>query len=183
MVNQGGQISTDELLSFLSSRQDLLDGVVLSGGECSLYGGLKPLCKEIKGLGFDIKLDTNGSNPKVLQELLEDELIDFVSLDFKANEKNFLKVTKSNLYSHFIKSLEILQQNGVDFEVRTTVHSSLHMIEDLNEMIGVIKSKGYDKTYFLQNFLEVKTLGGIENSKGFDFSGLRKDLAVEFRNF
>ncbi|MDR1614920.1 MAG: anaerobic ribonucleoside-triphosphate reductase activating protein, partial [Campylobacteraceae bacterium] len=118
-----GSIGTDELLDFLRKRTDHLEGVVLSGGECTLYSLLPELCRSIKELGFKIKLDTNGSKPQVLSLLLKNALLDFVSLDFKSSKTLFKTVTLSNFYDAFIESLQILQTNIVPFEVRTTVHA------------------------------------------------------------
>ena len=73
-----------EIFSFLKSRQGLLDGVVISGGEPTLQAGLEAFISKVKAFGFKVKLDTNGSNPSVLKELIEKNLLDYVALDYKA---------------------------------------------------------------------------------------------------
>ena len=81
VFSKRGKYSANELFAFLKKRINLLDGVVLSGGEPTLHD-LVPLCKEIKSMGFAIKLDTNGLNPDRVKELVEMELVDYIALDF-----------------------------------------------------------------------------------------------------
>lgn len=183
IVLENGNITIDELLLFLEKRKFRLDGVVLSGGECSMYSGLKTLCEDIKSLGFDIKMDTNGSNPKVLNSLIKNRLIDFVSLDFKAIKEKYFQVTLSKLYDDFIKSLDILIQNDFNFEVRSTLHSDLHNVNDINKMIELLHAKGYKGVYYLQNYLHVKTLGNMQPSKPLHVEDLSDILQIELRNF
>lgn len=183
IVLENGNITADELLDFLNKRKSRLDGVVLSGGECSLYKEIKPLCENIKSLGFDIKMDTNGSSPEVLTSLINDGLIDFVSLDFKALKEKYYQVTLSKLYDKFLKSLEILVQSKLNFEVRSTVHSNLHNVDDINKMIEILYEKGYKGTYYLQNYLHVKTLGDMKESQSLHVEDLSDILQIELRNF
>ncbi len=184
IVLENGTLSVDELITFLKKRQNLLDAVVLSGGECTLFKDLLSLCKKIKSLGFKIKIDTNGSNPTLLQTLIEKKLVDFVALDFKALSKKFTTLTHSNLFENFKFTLELLIQKDFNFEVRTTIHSDLLSEDDINEMIDFLHVKNYKNTYYLQNFLHVETLGNLsEPEKSFDKDKLSDILKVEFRNF
>ena len=150
-----GKYSLNDILDFLNSRIGLLEGVVLSGGEATDYD-LVTFCKEVKKLGFLIKLDTNGTNFENLQNLCELNLIDYIALDYKAPEYKYKQVTKSNKFSEFSKSLRYLIKSGINFEIRTTVHTDLLNEDDINYMIDDLKSRGYSKTYFLQNFLETE---------------------------
>jgi len=84
IVEGEGILSNQEVFKFLKNRVGKLDGVVLSGGECTLNPDLLEICKEIKELGFKVKIDTNGLNPKLLSELISFGLIDFIALDYKA---------------------------------------------------------------------------------------------------
>ena len=129
-----GSLSFENILSFLQSRKNLLDAVVFSGGECLLHKKIIPLITEVKKMGFLVKVDTNGSQPKVLQELIQKELIDCIALDFKAMPGNFEKITQSKLFIPFEKSLLLLLQSGIPFEVRTTVHSDLLNKKDIQEI-------------------------------------------------
>lgn len=172
----------EDLYSFLKKRVGLLDAVVLSGGEASIHN-LLPICKEIKEFGFKIKLDTNGSNPKLLETLLKRNLIDFVSLDFKSTKEKFNYITKSSLYDRFISSLKFLVNSSIDYEVRTTLHRDLLDEKDINEMQNVLRENGYKKTFYIQNFLEEENFANLEQSNiSFDSSKLDKKLDICFRN-
>ena len=141
-----------EIFSFLKTRRNLLDAVVFSGGECLIHKDIIPIIKLVKSLGFLIKVDTNGSQPKVLEKLIKEQLIDYVALDFKGTKEKFFAITKSDFYSQFLSSFQLLQLSMVPFEIRTTYHSSLLNPEDIISMQEILLELGYDKTYYLQNF-------------------------------
>ena len=145
-----GKVSYEEALNFLEKRKGLLEAVVLSGGECTLHRDVLPFAKEIKEKGFLLKIDTNGSNPDVLKALIEQGLVDYVAVDFKAPFNKFELITKSSLYNSFIQSLDLLQNSSVQFEVRTTVHSSLLTQNDVEEMCALLQTKNYQGNYYLQ---------------------------------
>ena len=147
-----GMFSFSEIYSFLKSRKNLLDAVVFSGGECLIHKDIIQFIKLVKNLGFLIKVDTNGSQPKVLEKLIKEQLIDYVALDFKGTKEKFFAITKSDFYSQFLSSFQLLQLSMVPFEIRTTYHSSLLNPEDIISMQEILLELGYDKTYYLQNF-------------------------------
>lgn len=169
-----GNISYSEALAFLNSRKHLLDGVVLSGGECTLHKGIIPLIEQIRSMGLLIKIDTNGSNPPLLHKLLKNRLVDYIALDFKALENRFYDITKSNLFSGFESSLTLLINADIEFEVRTTVHTNLLTRRDLTKMIAFLEKKGYRGTYYIQNFINhTGTLGDLGYSpKKINYQGL-----------
>src|SRR5690606_20142894 len=142
-----------EALAFLRSRRGLLEGVVLSGGECTLHRSIFPLLASIKELGFFAKVDTNGSRPVVMQALVKQGLIDYVALDFKAPEYRYSTVTQSNLFPAFIESLLLLMDAGIPFEVRTTVHCDLMGMEELQAMVASLQNVGYRGNYYIQHFV------------------------------
>ena len=180
--SKSGLYTIDDLLGFLKKRVGLLEAVVLSGGEATMHN-LIEICKEIKALDYKIKLDTNGSNPKQIKELLEKELLDFVAIDFKATKNKFKEITKSNLYDSFIKSLNILEKSGIEYEVRTTLHNDLLNVHDINEMQDILIENNYKKDYFVQNFLEVENIGDLKSStQKFDLSKLDNKLNIIWRN-
>lgn len=163
-----GNITFSEAISFLKTRQGLLDAVVFSGGECLIHKNILDQIKKVKELGFLVKIDTNGSNPNILRELIDSELIDYVALDFKATESDFQQITKSDLFLQFEKSFEILQESRVEFEIRTTYHSKLIPDGKLNEMIEYLVAKNYLGNYFIQSFKNnVTTLGDLPFSDEF----------------
>ncbi|MFZ1705278.1 MAG: anaerobic ribonucleoside-triphosphate reductase activating protein [Saprospiraceae bacterium] len=161
-----GKLSFDDILPFLQSRIGLLDGVVFSGGECLLQTNILDIIWQVKELGFSVKIDTNGSKPEILQTLIEEKLVDFVSLDYKAPEHKFEEITKSSLYNTFIKSFQILQKAQIPFEVRTTIHSQLLDTKDILSMQIQLEALGYQGVFYVQKFQnDVKTLGNLAPSK------------------
>ncbi len=113
-----------EVLDFLMRRKGLLDGVVISGGEPCLQPDLIDFCRHLKSMGYDLKLDTNGSYPQVLNELVEAKLIDYVAMDLKANPAHYppelCRQPLASLKEAISQSATILNQSGVEYEFRTT---------------------------------------------------------------
>ena len=152
-----------DALEFLKTRVGLLDAVVLSGGEATLHN-LVEFVQEIKKLGFLIKLDTNGTNYESVKELLDLELLDFIALDYKAPQYKFTQITHSDKYEDFSKTLHLLIESKIDFEVRTTLHYDLLDEHDVNLIIQDLKCKGYQGIYYLQKFVETgSNIGNLHN--------------------
>ncbi|MBC7320580.1 anaerobic ribonucleoside-triphosphate reductase activating protein [bacterium] len=144
------------ILSFLKERKGKLDGVVLTGGEPTLQSDIVSFLKEIKKLGFLIKLDTNGSYPEIIEELLKEGLLDYIAMDIKANLEKYSGVTRSNVDTKNIeRSIGIIMKSGIDYEFRTTVVRSQLSRDDILEIGELIKSA---KAYVLQEFKPSKTL-------------------------
>jgi len=179
---KNGTITMQETLDFLSSRVSLLDGVVLSGGEATAYN-LIEFCQAIKKMGFSIKLDTNGTYHTNLKQLLDLQLLDYVALDYKAPQKKFTQITHSRRYDEFSKTLDILLASDIEFEVRTTVHSDLLSVTDINAIITDLIQRGYTKDYYLQEFLDTKT--SIADMKtptsSLDKTALKRGLNIVWR--
>ncbi|XOB42654.1 MAG: anaerobic ribonucleoside-triphosphate reductase activating protein [Candidatus Nealsonbacteria bacterium] len=154
-------ISNKELFFFLKLRKGLLEGVVICGGEPTINSGLPSFIKRIKKMGFLIKLDTNGSNPKMLKSLIDKKLIDYVAMDIKAPKEKYLQVTevpgvlKNNIVKNIEKSIYILKNSNIDYEFRTTLVPSLHGKKDILKIAHWIKPA---KRYYLQNFKGEKTI-------------------------
>ncbi|PWA07173.1 anaerobic ribonucleoside-triphosphate reductase activating protein [Flavobacterium psychrotolerans] len=172
-----GTISFEKVLAFLLTRKNLLDAVVFSGGECLLHKNIQELIASVKKMGFLVKIDTNGSKPKILQELIDQYLIDYVALDFKALPSHFEKITVSELFQPFQKSLHLLLESQVPFEVRTTVHSDLICEKEIRLMIDYLENNNYIGDYYLQYFVNGVTT--IEKL-GYSFRELDgKNLSTE----
>jgi pyruvate formate lyase activating enzyme len=160
-----GSVSFEKVISFLLSRKNLLDAVVLSGGECVMHKNIIPLITEIKKLGFLVKIDTNGSSPEVMQKLLFLHLVNYLALDFKAPKSKFNAITKSDLFDPFEKTLDLVLKAKIPFEVRTTYHSDLLNDEDLKDMVNFLESKNYIGNYYVQYFRKnVNTLSKLSHS-------------------
>ena len=154
--SNGAGISEKELLKFLKERKKLIDGVVLCGGEPVISKGLTPFIKKIKKMGFLIKLDTNGSDPKILKKLIDEKLIDYVAMDLKGPKERYSEFSGRKVDVKKIqKSIDILKENKVDYEFRSTIVPSLHTKEDVIEMAKWIRGA---KRYYLQNFRPEKTI-------------------------
>lgn len=151
-----------EILEFLEKRKGKLEAICLTGGEPTLNENLPEFIKRIKALGYLIKLDTNGVNPEMVENLIKDQLIDYVALDYKGPMEDYKKyINKSNKTNNLIRqvkrTIEILLKNKVSFELRTTVVPTLHNKEDLLEMVKDLKellttSYLLRVTWYLQQF-------------------------------
>lgn len=160
-------LDEEKVLLFLKSRIGLLDGVVCSGGECSLWGErLLEIIGKIKAMGFCIKIDTNGSNPKVLKELIDKELVDYVALDFKAPFYKLQKICGKDYFKEFESSFTLLRDSQISFEVRTTFHSDLLTPSEIGKMRDWLRERGYQGAYYVQGFVGDKgSLGDLRESK------------------
>jgi pyruvate formate lyase activating enzyme len=178
-----GKISQEEALSFLDSRVGLLEAVVLSGGEATLYDNLPEFCRKIKKKKFKIKLDSNGLNPDMIQLLVEENLVDYIALDYKAPKEKYYEITKDKHFDRFSTTLNFLIQKQFDFEVRTTVHSDLLRVEEINRIIKDLIRRGYTGTYYLQPFVFTEnTIGKVNQERNtFDLSRLSSELKVVWR--
>ena len=144
----------DEILSFLSKRKALLEGVVISGGEPLLHDDLIDFIKRIKDLRLLVKIDTNGAFPERLSELLEQQLVDYVAMDVKAPQKKYHQLTGINTdLSKIEASIDLLKTKAPAYEFKTTFIPGLLTKEDIIEIAQWLK--GAD-TYFLQQF-KIKT--------------------------
>lgn len=144
-------ISEEFLFSFLEKRKGILEGVAITGGEPLIHGeDIKNLIIKIKSLGYLVKLDTNGSNPSLLEELIDEKLVDYVAMDMKNSYEKYHLTSGTKIEVKTIqKSVEILLKNKVNYEFRTTVSKPLHSTEDLRKIGEQIKGA---KRYFIQNY-------------------------------
>ena len=154
----------EELLAFLAKRKGLLDGVAVTGGEPCLHRDLPELLTRIRELGFAVKLDTNGTHPDMLREILERGLADYVAMDIKNSPGKYAftagMAAKPDFVSAVRESVRILMESGTDYEFRTTVVDELHEVQDFEEIGRWIRGA---KRYFLQCFTDRDTVpyGGL----------------------
>lgn len=158
--DKNGVIAEDEIFSFLKSRVGLLDAVCISGGEPTLQKDLPDFIKKIKKMDFLVKLDTNGTNPKMLQNLIAENLIDYAAMDIKApldwgNYEKIIRVKNKNLIEAVRKSVKILLKGKIDYEFRTTIAKNLLSKSDIEKMAQEIKGA---KKYYLQNFVKTEKI-------------------------
>lgn len=117
----GRSLSRTEFIAFLQQRRSLLDGVVITGGEPTLFSGLPDLCRLVKEMGFAVKVDTNGSRPAVLQRLIGERLVDFVAMDVKTDLARYTPLLRRRRRPEdLVESIEAILQSGLPHEFRTT---------------------------------------------------------------
>ena len=144
------ELSTKNLFLFLRERFGRLDGVVITGGEPTLHPDLPEFIKKIKKIGYDVKLDTNGTNPDMLNQLIKEKLIDYIAMDLKApKEKYEATVNVPVNYKNIEKSVKMIIKSGLPHEFRTTVVPGLLDKKDFIKMGEMIKGT---QNWFLQVF-------------------------------
>lgn len=190
IVRGKGRGEIGKVLAFLERRRGLLDGVVLSGGEATLYPGLLSFAQQVKAMGYAIKLDTNGTRPMTIRTMLAANMLDSVALDFKAPPEKFQAITGLQGWSEFSETLNLLlARRDQSYEIRTTIHSDLLDAQDVNAIIAALDARGYAGVYYLQNFKadnERPTLGALRpQSRPLDVAALAtpKNFRLAFRNF
>lgn len=156
-VEDSTRISEEEIFRFLQSRIGILDGVVISGGEPTLQPDLISFIQKVVALGYKIKLDTNGTNPDLLANLLELHLLNYVAMDIKNSRENYAPTIGLPAYdiSQIDRSIDLLNSSGIDYELRTTVVKQFHTIDNLLEIAHWIPSSS---KYYLQAFVDSRNL-------------------------
>ncbi|HDL21008.1 MAG TPA: anaerobic ribonucleoside-triphosphate reductase activating protein [Nitrospirae bacterium] len=144
-------IPQNEILSLLEHRKGLLEGVVVTGGEPLLQSDLADFLREVRAMGYRIKLDTNGSEPDRLERLLKEGLVDYIAMDYKAPLRAYSKVAGVEIDTGRIKrSMGMITGSGLPYEMRTTVYNGLGM-SDILDMMMELRSMNVE-SYFLQVF-------------------------------
>jgi len=152
-------ISQVEFFDFLKSKKGLLEGVVIGGGEPTVHKDLPRFIKKIRKIGYLVKLDTNGSSPYMLKDLIDDRLVDFVALDVKAPKEKYSDLVGVEINVEEIEqSINFLKQSDIDFELRTTLVPGLL---DKKDILEIVKWISPAPRYVLQNFRSGKTLNPI----------------------
>ena len=156
-------IPEEEVFSFLKERKGFLEAVSISGGEPTLNPQFPKFIEKIKNLKYLVELETNGTNPKMLKELIDKRLVDYVAMDIKHqlvfekyNEICGKVLTKKGFES-IKESIGILLEGKVDYEFRTTIMKEFHTKEDILEICKAIRKA---KVYFLQNYQKNSTISG-----------------------
>lgn len=166
----------EEVISYLNKRKGILDGVCITGGEPLIHKSTKDLIKEIKEMGFLVKLDTNGSNPAMLKELIDEKLIDYVAMDIKNTfDKYEMTIGCRTNIDNIKRSIEIIENSNIDYEFRTTIVKELHTIDDIKGIVSMLNKKS---KYYIQNF---RNSDGVlnKNLNGFtkeELENLQKEI-------
>ncbi len=157
------ELHVKEIIEKISNFRDFIDAVVITGGEPTLQP-LEFLCKELRKIGLFVKIDTNGSNPDVIENLIRKGLIDFVALDIKAPFSKYSRVignVREQDVNNIKKTFEMLLNFDIDYECRTPVVPNVNM-QHMQELAEDVKPS---KVFVLEQFkCEKGTLSGIKGS-------------------
>ena len=178
-IDNDNTFSTEEVLDYLKKRQGILEGVCITGGEPLLQPDIKEFITEIKKLGYAVKLDTNGTFPEKLKELVNEGLVDYVAMDIKNSKAKYKETAGINNLdlSKIEESVDFLINGNMDFEFRTTIVSEFHTVEDIQDIVVWIR--GAHK-YFLQNFVDSGDLIGQDlNPVTLDTLRVMREKATE----
>lgn len=167
----------------LESKRGWIDGVCITGGEPTLHNDLPELCSRLKEMGFLVKLDTNGTNPIMLKELMDRRFVDYVAMDIKAplTIKKYSEATGTNAEETLEKvkeSIKLLLVSKVDYEFRTTVVPNIHDMDDIEK---ICRSLNGCRKYVLQRFdvsLGKTTIDPSFKSKSLTEEEMMKFIAV-----
>ena len=188
VLNAQEELDFNDILAFLKTRVGLIDAVVFTGGEPTLEDNLEVKIKAVKDLGFLIKLDTNGTNPGLLEKLLDDKVVDYVAMDIKNSPSLYAQTCGVNFVNldNIKRSIDIIKSKAPDYEFRTTLVKEFHEKMNYDAFFELIKGA---KKLYLQKFvdregcikkglhdvdeLEATKLRDYLLSKGLDFVSLR----------
>jgi pyruvate formate lyase activating enzyme len=149
-------IPEEDVFSFLEKRRNKLDAVVITGGEPILQADLLEFLEKIKTMGYLTKLDTNGSDPRVIEKIIDRRLADYLAMDVKAPLEKYQEITNSNIDCDEIKqSIRLIMHSGIDYEFRTTIVTSQLSEENILEIGKLIRGA---KLYILQKFVPSKVV-------------------------
>lgn len=174
-------LTDGEVFDFLRKRRGVLDGVAVTGGEPLLHRDMPEFLSRIKELGYKIKLDTNGSNPALLREIVEAGLVDRVAMDIKNAPESYAETIGFECFdiAPVEQSKNFLLEGSVDYEFRTTVVRGIHTKESL---IGAAKWISGAKEYYLQQFKDSGSLVMGEGLSAYDEKQMH-ELAEAVREY
>lgn len=174
VTNNYNEISFDSIYEYLKKRIGILDGVCITGGEPLIHADIKNYIKKIKDLGYLVKIDTNGCNPKLLKELIDLKLVDYIAMDIKNiySKYDITSGVKVNI-DNIKKSISIIENSGIDYEFRTTIVKEFHSTQDIKEILSYISS---NSNYYIQNF---KNSNDVFNR---NLSSFSENELVEMKN-
>ncbi|MBD3203117.1 anaerobic ribonucleoside-triphosphate reductase activating protein [Candidatus Woesearchaeota archaeon] len=169
-------LSKEKILDVLTKRKKWYDAVCITGGEPTLHKGLVHFTKELKKIGFLVKIDTNGTNPKMINQLIDKKIVDFISMDVKAPLEKYDKITQINTDTSKIKeSIETLKNRRLDYEFRTTVIPRFHKKADIEKIGKLLKGS---KQITIQQFRNSRDMinPSFKNEKPYS-----REKLIEFR--
>lgn len=159
VVGEYTPVSEEEILAYLAKRRGILDGVCITGGEPLLQKDIRSFIERVRALGLSVKLDTNGTFPDKLRELIAAKLVDYVAMDVKNSPARYAETVGLPTLdlAPIEESVRILKENRVPYEFRTTVVRELHSEVDMQ---AIAKWLAGAERYFLQQFTDSGNLIG-----------------------
>ncbi|HOM03432.1 MAG TPA: anaerobic ribonucleoside-triphosphate reductase activating protein [Acetivibrio sp.] len=149
-------IDSDEVFKLLTKRKGFIEGVVVSGGEPTLQEDLEDFMEKVKSLGYAVKLDTNGTNPQAIENLIRKRLVDYIAMDVKAPFGKYNEVCCAKVDIERIKkSIEIIKSSKIDYEFRTTVAPGL----DMDDILEIANDIAGARLYVLQKYRDISGKG------------------------
>ncbi len=149
---RAAELDPDSIYRFMQARKGFLDGVVISGGEPTLQADLHDLCRHIKKMGYAVKLDTNGSRPRVIARLIADGLVDYIAMDLKTDPVSYAAYIQRNCnVGAILESIEIIMNSAVAYEFRTTCVKPIVTPQIIENICRLIDGA---RLYALQRFHE-----------------------------
>lgn len=178
----GIPVEETDVLEFLKKRSGLLDGLVISGGEPTLQPDLADFCKKVRGLGYQVKLDSNGSRPDVLAGLIERHLVNYVALDLKTDPRAYpAELSPTDLGFAVLDSLKLLKRSPIPHEFRATAAAPFITLESIE---ALARAAAGEAPLFLQRYrpgdiLNPKYMAAYEQPSPDDLLALR-DVATQY---
>ncbi len=181
-------IDEEEIFSYLNKRKNILSGVCVTGGEPTINADLPDFLKKIKDIGYSVKLDTNGTNPAMLKDIIDRGLVDYIAMDIKNSPQKYNLTCGVDVDMAKIKqSIEIIKTMPA-YEFRTTLVDQLHDISDAGELARLV---GKSNAFFLQKFVDRDTcltqgLQELPQDKAVEFAKVLRDMTgskVELRGY
>jgi len=164
------KIDQADILRFFKIRSGILEGVCVTGGEPTLYPDLPDFIRELKNMGFKVKLDTNGTNPGMVKKMLDENLLDYIAMDIKAPLEKYKKVVGPKISLESIQQSVELTRRAPSYEFRTTVLPALHSRKDI---LSIGRWLDGSRAYYLQQFRPMKTLNpDYAQEKSFEWNKL-----------
>jgi len=174
-----------DFFEFLKKRKEKLEGICITGGEPTIHPDLIGFIEKIKKLGFFVKLDTNGSRPDILRNIIQKKLVDFIAMDIKDSPEKYQKTSGGKADVERIKlSVKMIMNSGIPYEFRTTVVPGIHEEKDFEKIAKWIQGA---RAYYLQEYRETKILDPklkkITKGKSVDLEKIRNKIQKNFVKF
>jgi len=152
----GAEVNPQDIYRFIDARKGFLDGVVISGGEPTLQEDLFDLCMHIKQLGYPVKLDTNGSRPRVIKQLIDEGLVDYIAMDLKTEPAKYATYIKPNCdMTAILSSIQVIMESAIAYEFRTTCVKPIVTAQIIENICRLIQGAA---VYALQRFHKTEML-------------------------